>query len=72
VIFANSPCIPAVTAATGTIPITFMTGEDPVRRDIGFETSGRAEVRIDESSDLVGMRNQLVQKCEPLRCHFAR
>jgi putative tryptophan/tyrosine transport system substrate-binding protein len=37
VIFANSPCIPAVTAATSTIPITFMTGEDPVRR--GFVAS---------------------------------
>jgi putative tryptophan/tyrosine transport system substrate-binding protein len=37
VIFANSPCIPAVSAATSTIPITFMTGEDPVRR--GFVAS---------------------------------
>src|SRR4051812_38452497 len=34
VIFANSPAIKAAKAATSTIPITFISGEDPVR--LGF------------------------------------
>src|ERR1700730_6665391 len=39
---------------------------------IGLESPGRAEVGIDESSDGLGMRKQLMQKLEPLRCQFAR
>src|SRR5262245_2507589 len=37
VIFANSPSVVVAKAATDSIPITFMTGDDPVR--LGFVAS---------------------------------